>query len=226
MSDVKVSCGGRTWNLDKIILCRSPFFEKAFMGGFKEAHERHITLEEPLPQEAHDIIFHIYTGKTPTDLEKDLSVGALTRMFELGDFFDLDGLRQYAVEGLQNTLSRLALPINELMMEGGCTSKVSPELVNVFSEIAKFGYGTDSETYTPTRDSVLTFFAITGMKALKLEQFAELVSKIPGMADQLLKALVGVDNSPISKFFLHDLPTNCYECHEPLHTFQCLEWEL
>lgn len=35
-SDMKVSCGDRTWNLHKAILSdRCPFFENALTGGFK-----------------------------------------------------------------------------------------------------------------------------------------------------------------------------------------------
>ncbi|KAK8074200.1 cullulin 3 protein [Apiospora phragmitis] len=90
----------------------------------------------------------------PTDLEKDLSVRALTRMFELGDFFDLDGLRQHAVENSEAALLRVAFSINELMTEGEHTSKIFPGLFNVFSEIANFAYGTDSQIYAPLERTI------------------------------------------------------------------------
>ncbi|KAK7946354.1 uncharacterized protein PG986_010675 [Apiospora aurea] len=159
MSDVKVTCGSRTWNLHKIILCRSPFFEKAFTGDFKEAHQNQMTLHDTEPQDVHGVIFYLYTGIISSDLEKDNSIQAYIQMFELGDFFDIKDLRQHAVKRLTIKLADVARSVIDLVIRGNSHSGVPAEQFNDFSRLAQVAYSTDSQTYEPLRQLFLVFFA-------------------------------------------------------------------
>ncbi|KAK8023843.1 hypothetical protein PG993_011909 [Apiospora rasikravindrae] len=222
MSDVQLSCGDRTWNLHKIVLCRSPFFKKAFTGGFKEANESHMTLEDTDPQDLNGVISYIYTGKISSDLKKDESIEAYIRIFELGDFFDLRELRAFALVNLEDEMIDIARSVNEIMKGGVDASTGFPEKLSVFSRFAQLAYGTDSHTYADLRKCFLYFFAATGMKALHLGCITEILDKIPGMAVHILTAFVDKD-SPVGKYLLQNPPTSCCNCGVCLETFQCLQ---
>lgn len=87
LTDVKVSCGDRSWDLHKLILCsRCSFFKKALTGEFQvrparqpvcsiftrdsfpltstqEAKTGHVILRENDPDDIDGIITYIYTGR-------------------------------------------------------------------------------------------------------------------------------------------------------------------
>ncbi|KAK7972606.1 hypothetical protein PG988_006740 [Apiospora saccharicola] len=222
-SDIKVICGERTWNLHKAILCRSPFFKTVLSSDSKETVDNDLTLPDHKSHEVQGIITFIYTGKVTTDLEKDESIEAYIRMFELGAFFGLGDVCTYALDKVRSALKHVAAYVNSLFAKGDPSPTIPPEMFNIVSQVAYSAYvsGIDSKTYSPLREKILSFWAMTGMRALKLSQIQELLDKMPKISVHLLKALTD-KTSPIGAFYRRDHPTHCIGCGERLMSYQWL----
>ncbi|KAK8067732.1 hypothetical protein PG996_006844 [Apiospora saccharicola] len=218
-SDAKVTCGNRTWDLHKVILRNCLFFKKAFDGQFKEAHECHVTLPDHQPQDVQGVIFYIYTGKVSSDLEKDESVAAYTQMFKLGDYFDLEGLRLCATDCLEDALLPIAKNVNRNWNNKEWDLQIPSEELDVVSQVAKFAYGTDSHTYAPLRNIFLRFIAISGMRAIHLDQFLALTDDLPVLGNAIFKAWAD-KNSPLGEFCLSYIADRCSDCNEPLDNLE------
>jgi len=155
------------------------------------------------------------------DLVKDKSVTAYIRMFELGDFFDLEGLRKQAVDKLESALYRVALSVNKKLKEEDDLSTISPEQFINFTQVVQVAYSTDSATYQALKEAVMTFFSLTAMQPFKLSQFSEFLGKVPNLAVDIITALAN-EHSPIGDSLLKSIPSHCSECNKLLETYEGL----
>ncbi|KAK8070686.1 hypothetical protein PG997_010889 [Apiospora hydei] len=162
-----------------------------------------------------------YTGEISSDLKKDNSAQAYLRMFELGDFFDLQGLRDHAQYRLDSALRRVALSAIELVNEEGSDPTLSPEQFNDFSQIVQFAYSTDAATYACLRHGVLRFFSTTAMQALEMNQIKAFLRKVPDLAVEMLESL----SDPyeiLGEHLIMDSPTRCRKFNKTMETFEGL----
>ncbi|KAK8102347.1 hypothetical protein PG984_015493 [Apiospora sp. TS-2023a] len=232
-SDAKVTCSNRTWDLHKVILRNCLFFKKAFDGQFKEAHECHVTLPDHQPQDVQGVIFYIYTGKVSSDLEKDKSVAAYTQMFKLGDYFDLEGLRLCATDCLEEALLPIAKYVNRNWHNKDWDLQIPSEEFDVVSQVAKFAYGTNSNTYAPLRRIFLRFIAVSGTRVIDLDQFLALMDDIPFLGNAIIKTGANNDcNEPLDNLesykttplgdiedvssIRYDTRTRCAKCQDAI----------
>ncbi|ELR10048.1 hypothetical protein VC83_09072 [Pseudogymnoascus destructans] len=97
-SDLKITCGEKTWNAHRVVVCpKSSFFRAACAGNFKEATTEVINLEDDNPLMVRFMMDYLYTDDY--DLDQILPAGSPSelsihiQMYCLGDKYDIEGLR-------------------------------------------------------------------------------------------------------------------------------------
>ncbi|KAK4441916.1 BTB/POZ protein [Podospora aff. communis PSN243] len=111
-SDVTVTCGDKTWNLHKNILCsRSVWFEKALGGTYQEATTGHVEIRNFDTESVGWVIRYIYTGTCDiSSLNPIPKTKFITcyEVFTVADYFAMDPLADIAINALTADLeSRL-----------------------------------------------------------------------------------------------------------------------
>ncbi|KAK4542524.1 hypothetical protein LTR36_006777 [Oleoguttula mirabilis] len=104
-SDLRIKCGDRGWKVHKAIICpQSDFFAKACEGGFKEAQENLIALQDDDPDVVHAMLRFMYTGDFDNSENEDnghswgmLCVG----MHATADKYNVADLGSMAAESLR-----------------------------------------------------------------------------------------------------------------------------
>ncbi|KAK8023844.1 hypothetical protein PG993_011910 [Apiospora rasikravindrae] len=230
-ADVKVSCGDRSWNLHKVVLCsRSPFFKKALLGVFEEAGTSHVILRENDPDEVDGVIEYIYTGRVSQQLLKERNTNAYVKMFELGDFFDLPGLRQKSLQLLDDRfLTDLVKDVSRhIEMESTCEERLSdvfqchPDKLADFRHVVQSAYGDgytelQLKTYEPIRRLVRQFVGHTFMQAARLPTFQELLREFPALAAGLFISMAEWEPE-LSAPLIVEPPLRCRKGRERLYS--------
>ncbi|KAK7972607.1 hypothetical protein PG988_006741 [Apiospora saccharicola] len=235
MTDVKVSCGNRTWDLHKLILCsRCPFFKKAFTGNFQEAKTGQVILRENDPDDIDGVIQYIYTGEVSKKLLKEGNAEAYVNMFKLGDFFDLPGLRQ-------NALLLLRVNVMNYLLESAGLHYIKRDQRESSDDgflnepekcfggfrhlvLTAYGDGTGSPnaglvaTYEPLRELVRDFMHDTFMVAAKTPKFRELCREAPALGADLFACMADPDHK-LSRNLLANPPTTCNKCGRHMFRF-------
>ncbi|KAK7217680.1 hypothetical protein V2G26_005683 [Clonostachys chloroleuca] len=107
-SDCTISCGVKTYDVHKCIICaRSPVMEAAFFGNFKEASHAHLHTDEYEPAVIEAMLEYLYTDTyTYSDstasqalFHMDVNVAA--------DYYQIDGLLKLSEDNLRDFLSAL-----------------------------------------------------------------------------------------------------------------------
>ncbi|KAK7917707.1 hypothetical protein PG985_011315 [Apiospora marii] len=251
LADVKVSCGDRSWDLHKLILCsRCSFFKKALTGEFEEAKTGHVILRENDPEEIDGIIQYIYTGRGkafefPCDethlhkcspiafhlvskkLLKEENIEAYIKMFELGDYFDLPGLRQKALKSLED---KFMMPMVDTVcrhwqhLNGygkNDAFRDAPETYEQFRQVVLAAYGGgagDLATYEPLRDLVRAFMHNCFMLTATLPKFRELLREVPALGADLFYCMTD-EKDALFDHLLNKPPDLCHRCRKPLFKY-------
>ncbi|KAK7946355.1 uncharacterized protein PG986_010676 [Apiospora aurea] len=234
LADVKVSCGERSWDLHKAILCsRCPFFERALVGQFQEARTSHVILRENDPDEVDGVIEYIYTGKVSNHLLKEEDTKAYVKMFELGDFFDLPGLRQQALQlldddfltGLVEDVCRHREWDTPCKCRRRDVFKCHPDKLDGLRHVVDFAYGgggvaeVQLDTYEPVRRLLRQFVARTFMQVVRLPTFWALLREVPALGADLFLSMAEGDEE-LGAHLLADPPYSCRSCGQCLHSFK------
>ncbi|KAK8074035.1 hypothetical protein PG994_004934 [Apiospora phragmitis] len=229
VTDIKVACGDRSWDLHKSFLCtRSPFFKKALMGEFEEAKSKHVTFPENDPDEIAGVIEFIYTGKVREELFKGGKTEACLKMYELGDFFDLRGLRQRAVQLLDRRFIRgLVVDVCRHAVSHGCDSCAAynddafdahPDKFEDFRRVVEVAYGGHADHHhhlllPPTS------------RRPGCPRFRALLREVPALGADLFSAMIADDlkdddgATGLGGYFLA-APNLCKKCRREVYSFQ------
>ncbi|KAK8048008.1 hypothetical protein PG996_016072 [Apiospora saccharicola] len=65
---------------------------------------------------------------------------------------------------------------------------LSSEKFDIVSQVVKFAYGTNSNTYAPLRSIFLRFIVVSGTRVIDLDQFLALIDSIPVLGNAIVKA--------------------------------------
>ncbi|KAI9711007.1 MAG: hypothetical protein M1820_002445 [Bogoriella megaspora] len=115
-SDLTITCGSRTWPVQKALVCRqSSFFANACKDRFKEGQQRRIDLEEDDPDVVHAMLEFLYTGDYGDNFRIDghRSISWLIfniRIFAIAQKYDIKHLQKYALDGASSDLGEQEQP--------------------------------------------------------------------------------------------------------------------
>ncbi|KAK8018762.1 hypothetical protein PG991_007952 [Apiospora marii] len=148
-TDAVVKCGGQTWNVHRVIVCReSEWFEKALGGNFIEASNRVIEFSDD---------FHFEPSDDPAaniSPEESTYASQLVGLYELADYFAI-GFRDQALEYLQQYLEKVARDAQHRYLSKVTGFKSDKKRMKVFEDCelsnvicgasAAFRYGLDRD---------------------------------------------------------------------------------
>lgn len=100
-SDIAVRALGKTWNLHKIYLCQSQYFNSMFSGGWKESKADYINIEITDPRITVDSLYVVF-GSLYLD-EVILEPLEITSILATASLFQLDGLLEKCAEVMCET---------------------------------------------------------------------------------------------------------------------------
>ncbi|KAI0530444.1 hypothetical protein GGR58DRAFT_508407 [Xylaria digitata] len=197
LSDIKVKCGDKTWDLHRVILP----FEKVDW-----------------------VINFIYTGHVHRDVlnlleDEETVMNTCLELFTLANFFSLDGLRQRVVEVLTEVFIDQASNIQK-----GVRSR-DPDEYYDFKEFSPRFLATVRTVYgaanpadmKPLKDTFLLFLRLTNYIALRHELLGKTLRTDPTLADFLTDILKATLFKPLTlcNEWLQD---NCSSCNCDIET--------
>ncbi|KAK8131592.1 hypothetical protein PG984_008030 [Apiospora sp. TS-2023a] len=221
-TDAIVKCGGQTWDVHRVIVCReSEWFAKALCGNFTEASTRVIEIRDIKPSDVEKVLRYIYTGEDPAaniPPGESMYTTQLIDLYQLADYFVI-GLRDKALEHLQRYLENLARDVQHRYLSKVTGFKTDKKRMKLFEDYelsnvicgaaVAFGYGLD-------RDDVLQqafthFVNATCYIALADCHFIRRISEAPGFAVAILQERQQHGGwLPMSRY----APKECEECKE------------
>ncbi|RYP67045.1 hypothetical protein DL771_007464 [Monosporascus sp. 5C6A] len=227
LSDVKVVCGDKTWQLHKYILCtRSSFFMKAFTGKFKEAETGCIEIHEQDPTEVGWVITFIYTSKAAPDLkmlllDDDTMADTCVRLSTIGDYLSVDRLGDMVA----NVLYKKHVSVAHAAQRAGDTAWISDDFVSVFFQAAATAYARCRSTFGPLRQAFAKFFELSRFLALRDERFRAQLRNIPELSHDILMLLVKDEGENDGRcMVLFERPCRCFGCRREEVDFFPLAW--
>ncbi|KAK0611319.1 BTB/POZ protein [Immersiella caudata] len=183
-SDVTVSCGDKTWNLHKNILCsRSTWFEKALTGRFEEAKTGHVDIRNFDPDHVYWLIRYIYTGTCdiPTLNPNQTKTNFVTcyEVFTIADYFAMGALGQIALITL---ISELEAKLGPMQLQ----HEPVDWLDELFDAIKLIYHDIPLDDRTRTRsalcDAILLFVHMARFCLMQNAEFTEFLDEAPVFA--------------------------------------------
>ncbi|KAK7992754.1 hypothetical protein PG996_012217 [Apiospora saccharicola] len=136
-TDAVVKCGGQTWNVHRVIVCReSEWFAKALCGNFTEASTRVIEIHDFEPTNVEKVLRYIYSGEDPA---AKLSPGESTYSIQLiglyqsADYFVI-GLHDKALGHLQRYLENVARDVQHRYLSKVTGFKTDKKRMKLFED--------------------------------------------------------------------------------------------
>ncbi|KAG6358053.1 hypothetical protein INS49_013937 [Diaporthe citri] len=111
-SDFTIVCGDREWKVHKAILSKVPYFNATVGGGFKETVQEKIAIEEFFePFEIQWLLSYIYfpyfdPESARLDTASKSYLETCVRLWQLGDYFQVDSMAELAKDKLNAGCSR------------------------------------------------------------------------------------------------------------------------
>ncbi|KAH8773600.1 hypothetical protein F5883DRAFT_641586 [Diaporthe sp. PMI_573] len=209
-SDCSVICRDQTWKAHKVILNRCPYFARAFSpsGGFKEALESKITIENFEPFEVSWLLEYIYGLQINVEHSKSTSrsgsfLETCALLWDIGDFFKLPDLSQSALTQLQNRCRVLFIRsryVSIMLKE----IDFLPDL-----EAGIRGAWRHDRVASPMRQDLIGLCVAIHPFVKDHESFISLLDEIPAFTAQYVKALLGCPGM------------QRFECHLGIYGAKC-----
>ncbi|KAI1382027.1 hypothetical protein F4677DRAFT_439832 [Hypoxylon crocopeplum] len=203
MADIHVFCGPRVWNLHRAILCPvSTWFQKAVGNRWLSTYPRYIVLDNKSPVMMYNLFYYLYTDKTHPLLKESLGnpktiFEACGNVLETSKYFGAKDFQSLLAGPLDRVFERQVSLLERLRDAMGEDTWNSPDFdailpdatfVAEFFRFAKLVYSDDF--FKPTRKVVQSFFKKAGFQAFRNKRFQHKISKVPGLASDLLRVLV------------------------------------
>ncbi|KAK3690246.1 BTB/POZ protein [Podospora appendiculata] len=165
-SDVMVTCGSKTWNLHKNILCtRSVWFKKALTGNFEESKTGRVTIENFEPEAIEWLVRYIYTGicdilALRADAATKTKFVVCYEVYTVADYFAMDSLRW-----LDELFEAIKLVYQDTPLHDTTTTTIRAAFVN-FVHTGRF-YFLQNEAFTKFLDEEAPLLALDMFRAMR-----------------------------------------------------------
>ncbi|KAL7628534.1 hypothetical protein AAE478_000049 [Parahypoxylon ruwenzoriense] len=188
-SDVKVNCGGRSWELHRAIICpRSEYFNKASNGYFGD------------PEIIDFVIKFIYTAEVP-----DLTQGRRLDLIMATDYFRVPGLLNELLGRMKAEFREVATSIIHII---DCDPKflADKDLDDLFSVVHAAYKCLGTSLSNSLLEVVDDFVVKSKFNIIKFKGFLERLENIPEFAVRVVKLTAS------SAHLLVDIPLHCDSC--------------
>ncbi|KAK3320257.1 BTB/POZ protein [Cercophora scortea] len=189
-SDVTVTCGSKTWNLHKNILCtRSSWFKKALTGNFEESKTGRVDIKNFEPEAVEWLIRYIYTGVCDISALRPNTKTNFVICYEVytvADYFAMDPLVKIALDTLNAEMQTKLGPI-QLLHE---PSDWLDELFEAIKLVYEDTHPGDTTPMTQIRSAFLNFVHAARFYFLQNGAFARFLDEeAPVLAIDMFRAM-------------------------------------